>query len=88
MKVTHIPPVRVVGNLSGETKNAFWNPQDFNLLMIQGCLVSGLAPKVNWDVEMTPVNFVSDLIVTLTQKVSLSLGKVFHLTNSQTMKSQ
>ena len=56
--------------------------------MIQGCLVSGLAPKVNWDVEMTPVNFVSDLIVTLTQKVSLSLGKVFHLTNSQTMKSQ
>lgn len=78
----------ITGNLSGENVKAYWNPQDFNLLMIQGCLIAGAAPKINWDVEMTPVNFVSDFIVTLTQDLSLAFGKIFHLVNCNPIKSQ
>ena len=75
------------GNLSGDSKFAFWNPQDFNLLMIQGCLATGCAPNVEWDIEMTPVDFVAETVVTLTQRVGLSLSKVFHLVNPSPLKS-
>eukprot|EP00112_Aurelia_sp_Birch-Aquarium-sp1_P021007 Seg555.1 transcript_id=Seg555.1/GoldUCD/mRNA.D3Y31 product="hypothetical protein" protein_id=Seg555.1/GoldUCD/D3Y31 len=57
----------VLGNLSGESKNAFWNAADFNLLMLLGCLKTGTAPNVDWLIEMTPVDFVSKAIVKLTQ---------------------
>ncbi|ELT91031.1 hypothetical protein CAPTEDRAFT_168750 [Capitella teleta] len=77
-----------LGNLSGESEHGVWNPQDFNLLMIQGCLNAGMAPKIPWDVEMTPVNFVSSFIVDMTQRLSLVLGKIFHLMNCNTVKSQ
>ena len=62
VKILHI-----LGNLSGESKNAFWNPADFNLLMLLGCLRTGTAPNVDWLIEMTPVDFVSKAIVDLTQ---------------------
>ncbi len=35
-KIIHSPEIS--GNLSGDSKEAHWNPQDFNLLMLQGCL--------------------------------------------------
>ena len=57
----------VPGNLSGESKTAYWNPADFNLLMFLGCLATETAPNVDWLVEMTPVDFVSKSIVKLTQ---------------------
>jgi len=75
------------GNLSGDSDHAYWNPQDFNLLMLKGCLRSGYAPDMKWDVEMTPVNFVSNFIVTLTQKMALGLRKVYHVINTQPIKS-
>ena len=76
------------GNISGDSKDAYWNPVDFNLLMLQGCLQSGCAPDVDWDVEMTPVDFVSKIIVALTQRMALGLGKVYHLTNAAPIKSK
>ena len=57
----------MLGNLSGESKNAYWNPADFNFLMLVGCLAVGKAPNVDWLIEMTPVDFVSKAIVQLTQ---------------------
>ena len=56
--------------------------------MLQGCLQSGYAPDVDWDVEMTPVDFVSKIIVALTQRMALGLGKVYHLTNAAPIKSK
>ena len=55
------------GNLSGELANGYWNPVDFNFLMIKGCLLAGTAPTVDWLIEMTPVDFVSKIIVRFTQ---------------------
>ena len=77
-----------LGNLSGESKTAYWKHQDFNLLMLEACMRTGEAPDVDWDVEMTPVDFVSKLIVRLTKKMALGLGKVFHVINTRTMKSR
>jgi thioester reductase-like protein len=74
--------------MSGESDEAFWNPQDFNLLMIKGCVSLCSAPDVHWDIEMTPVNFVSNLIVTLVQNMDLALGKVFHVINTRPIKAR
>ena len=54
--------------------------------MMQGCLYTGQAPDVDWDIELTPVDFVSETIVTLTQKMGLSLGKVLNFVNTKTLK--
>ena len=74
--------------MSGESKTAYWNRQDFNLLMLEACMTSGCAPDVDWDVEMTPVDFVSKFIVTLTQKMAIGLGKVLHLIQTKPIKSR
>ncbi|ELT98363.1 hypothetical protein CAPTEDRAFT_224942 [Capitella teleta] len=76
------------GYLSGESEHGEWNPQNFILLMIQGCIHAGMAPKIPWDIEMTPVSFVSGFIVDMTQRLPLALGKIFHLVNCNTIKSQ
>jgi thioester reductase-like protein len=76
------------GNLSGESEKGHWNPQDFNLRMLQTCANLGVAPIVDWKVEMTPVDFVSRCIVELTQNIMLGLGKIFHLVNTSPIESQ
>lgn len=69
--------------MSGDMTQAYWNPQDFTLLMIQAMTKFGVAPDVDWLVEMTPVDFASKLIVKMTYNLSLALGKVFHVLNSR-----
>ena len=76
------------GNLSGDRKEGQWNRQDFNLLMLQGCLHTQTAPTMKWDVEFTPVDFVSQLVITLTKQMSLGLGKIFNVVNTKPIKSQ
>ncbi len=56
--------------------------------MLQACAVSGQAPAVDWKVEMTPVDFVAEVIVSLTQNMALCLGKVLHLINTKPMLAQ
>ncbi|XP_035825631.1 linear gramicidin synthase subunit D [Aplysia californica] len=77
-----------LGNLSGDSKKAFWNPQDFTLLIIQACAKTGLAPNVDWDIEMTPVDFAASVIVKLTQTPDSALGRTLHLINDKPMKAR
>lgn len=77
-----------LGNLSGDSVTAAWNPQDFNLLMLKSCIKIGIAPTLDWDVEMTPVDFVSNTIVQMTQNIPLSMGKVFHIVNTKPVASE
>lgn len=44
-----------------------WNPIDFILLVIKGITATLSAPNIDWQVEMTPVDFVSEMIVKMTQ---------------------
>ncbi len=56
-----------LGNLSGDRERVQWNPIDFILLMIKGITTTLSAPSIDWQVEMTPVDFVSEMIVKMTQ---------------------
>ncbi|PSN49701.1 hypothetical protein C0J52_05337 [Blattella germanica] len=69
------------GNVGGSSEEASWNPEDFILHMLNGCLYTQSAPKINWQIEFTPVDFVSQLIVKISQKTSHSIGKIFHIIN-------
>ena len=57
----------ILGNLAGDRERVQWNPIDFILLMIKGMTATLSAPDVDWMVEMTPVDFVSEMIVKMTQ---------------------
>ena len=57
----------VLGNLSGDREQVQWNPFDFILLMIKGITTTLSAPNIDWQVEMTPVDFVSEMIVKMSQ---------------------
>ena len=57
----------ILGNLAGDRERVRWNPIDFILLMIKGITATLSAPDVDWMVEMTPVDFVSEMIVKMTQ---------------------
>ncbi|CAH1778397.1 unnamed protein product [Owenia fusiformis] len=76
-----------LGNLSGDSVSACWNPQDFTLLMIRACLQTGSAPIVDWNVEMTPVDFVSTCITKFTQNIMAAMGKIFHIVNTKPLNS-
>ena len=51
----------------GDRKNSQWNALDFTLLVLRGCTHTLYAPDVDWKMEMTPVDFASEMIVKLTQ---------------------
>ena len=57
----------ISGNLSADRDHVQWNPLDFTLLMIKGMTATLSAPDIDWQVEMTPVDFVSEIIVKMTQ---------------------
>ncbi|KAJ9589457.1 hypothetical protein L9F63_017318 [Diploptera punctata] len=76
------------GNVGGSTKEASWNPADSILLMIQGCLYTMTAPDIDWQLKLTPVDFVSEVIVSLSQQTQQSIGKIFHIINRHKMDSK
>lgn len=77
-----------LGNVSGESVRAYWNKSDFNLLLLLTCIHSGYAPYMDFKIEMTPVDFVSRVVVSLTQQISWSLGKVYHIINTKPIDSK
>lgn len=77
-----------LGNLSGDSKQAYWNKDDFNLLLFQSCISIGASPDVDWEIEMTPVDFASSVIVCLTKQMVVGLGKILHLIETSPLKSR
>lgn len=77
-----------LGNLSADREHVQWNPLDFTLLMIKGMTATLSAPDIDWQVEMTPVDFVSEIIVKMTQEMSISMGKIFHIINPQPISAK
>ena len=58
---------------------------DHALLLLKGFLQSSIVPKWTDQVEMTPVDFVSKAIVTLSLNVHQSKIRTFNLHNSVTL---
>ena len=74
--------------MSGDRKLAYWNPQDYTLLVLQACTTFGVAPDIDWLIEMTPVDFAAEFITKMTFNPTTSLGKVYHIINSKPVQSR
>lgn len=77
-----------LGNLGGDRQNATWNPQDFTLLLLAACARYSAAPAVEWAVEMTPVDFVAQVIVRLVQQPDHTIGKTLHVLNDRPLPAK
>ncbi|KAK7495228.1 hypothetical protein BaRGS_00013410, partial [Batillaria attramentaria] len=77
-----------LGNLGGDRVNAAWNPQDFTLLLLAASAKYGCAPDVDWNVEMTPVDFAAHVIVQLVQHPDSAIGKTLHIINDKPLPAR
>ena len=67
------------GNIGHHSKTGVANPNDFQTLMIRGCLATGLAPDVPaWNFEMTPVDFLANAMIRFANDPEM-IGKIFHV---------
>ncbi|RDD46798.1 Linear gramicidin synthase subunit D [Trichoplax sp. H2] len=73
------------GNLSGDRDTGAWNPSDFIFLMLKACVGARCAPNIDWQLEMTPVDFASEAIVRCTQNLTNCVGRIYHITNRNTV---
>lgn len=72
-------PVSVyrAGTITGDSHTGASNTNDWFCRLIKGCLQLGKAPELDMRIPVTPVDFVSQAIVYLSQQKE-SMGKVFH----------
>jgi thioester reductase-like protein len=71
--------------VAGDSRTGAWNSDDFTCKMIKSWVGFGNAPAVNTEMNLVPVDYVSQAIVRLSLQEG-SLGKRFHLANSHTVK--
>ena len=57
-----------LGRITGNSKTGVWNTNDFMCRMIKCCIQLGSVPKIDGLVDMTPVDYVSQAIVYLSQQ--------------------
>ncbi len=70
------------GRISGHSKTGACNPGDHTYRMIKGCIQLGSIPNQDIKLNLSPVDYVSKAIVSLSNQKE-SIGKEFHLVNPQ-----
>lgn len=68
--------------IAGHSKTGLSNTDDFICLMLKGCIQMGNFPDLDYLLDMSPVDYVSQSIVYLSQQRESS-GKAFHLQHPQ-----
>ena len=71
--------------VAGDSRTGAWNSDDITCKMIKSWVGLGNVPAVNMEMNLVPVDYVSQAIVRLSLQEG-SLGKRFHLANSHTVK--
>ncbi|MBD2291032.1 MAG: thioester reductase domain-containing protein [Microcystis panniformis] len=72
-------PSRIIGNSKTGINGNF---QDFLCILLKGCIQLKKFPDLNTQIDIVPVDYVSQAIVGLSQQKNHA-GQVFHLINSQ-----
>jgi len=74
------------GRISGHSQTGVWPTEDLICRMIKGCIQLGSVPSLIAEerLELTPVDYVSQAIIALSQ-CKRSLGQAFHLFNPATI---
>ncbi|MBE9044167.1 thioester reductase domain-containing protein [Pleurocapsales cyanobacterium LEGE 10410] len=68
--------------IAGHSKTGLSNTDDFISLMLKGCIQMGSFPDLDYLLDMSPVDYVSQSIVYLSQQPE-SIGRAFHLQHPQ-----
>jgi len=77
-----------LGTLIGDSRTGITNkPNDFFFSLLKGCLQLGKAPSSTTKINLTPVNYVSQAIVYLSQQIN-NFGATFHLINPESIPWQ
>jgi amino acid adenylation domain-containing protein/thioester reductase-like protein len=71
-----------LGRITGHSKTGIGNTTDLFARMIKGCIQLGSVADRNTTIDITPVDYVAQAIVYLSQRQD-SLNKAFHLANPQ-----
>jgi thioester reductase-like protein len=68
------------GIITGDSRTGAWNTDDFLSRFLESWIELGRAPDLDGAIDMTPVDYVSSALVSLSLSEQ-ALGKVFHLVN-------
>lgn len=71
-----------LGTVTGHSGTGAWNASDFHCRFLKVCLDLGIFPSNKVSLTLTPVDFVSRAIVTLSN-FDFSLGRTYHVCNLQ-----
>ncbi len=71
--------------ISGHSRTGAWNTDDIICRLIKGAIQMGSAADIDFHLDLSPVDYVSQAIVYLSRKRD-SLGQVFHLNNPSPLK--
>ncbi|ERT07289.1 thioester reductase domain protein [Lyngbya aestuarii BL J] len=66
--------------ISGHSLTGVWNTDDIICRMIKGCITMKTMPDLDYVLNTSPVDYISQAIVSLSRK-EMSLGSIFHLNN-------
>ncbi len=66
------------GRITGHSRTGAWNTDDLTCRMIKGCIQMGIAPALTSPMDLTPVDYASRAIVTLSRKTE-SIGRTYHI---------
>lgn len=73
-----------IGRISGDTLNGFCQTKDFLWGIIRTCFHVGCRPELDIHINISPVDFVSDAIVSIASDKE-AWGKAFHILNPESV---
>jgi amino acid adenylation domain-containing protein/thioester reductase-like protein len=76
------------GNIGHHSQTGVSNSNDFQTLILRGCLATGLAPDVPaWNFEMTPVDFLANAMACFANDAEMK-GHIFHIVQNPTVQAR
>lgn len=74
------------GRVLGDSRTGACLSTHFTTRVIKGCIQLGLAPDLDLDIEMTPVDYVARALVAISLRRTVSGSRTYHLINGRKMR--